>query len=36
MVLKGYLLMPHYRWTSLEKFYVFFVIKNWFMELEVL
>ena len=35
-VLKGYLLMSRYRWTNLEKFYVFFVIRNWFTELEVL
>ena len=36
MVLKGYLVMPHYKWTSLEKLHLLFVIKNWFVELEVL
>ena len=35
-VLRGYLLMSHYRSMNLEKFYVFFVIKNWFIELDVL
>ena len=32
-VMKGYLLMSHYRWKNLEKLYV---KSDWFMELEVL
>ena len=34
-VLKDSLLMAHYRWRNLEKLYVFFVIRDWFMELDM-